>query len=414
MSKLTFKRWMPVAASIAIQLCLGTAYIWSLFQTNIAIGLFGGDNAKAVLTFSLLLFMLSIGGTLGGMLQKKLSPRTVVILGGLILGCGFIGASFSTSANPWFLWISYGCVGGIGMGFIYSTTIGICQRWWPDKRGLITGIIVAALGLGGVLFTPIVRSLIKTFTTDVVGAGELKTFMVLGIIFIVVCCLGGLFMINPPKDYNPANWIPKLNANITTINYTAKEMVRTYQFYLITASLLLACMGGLMMIGFASPIAVAKGMAEVASVGVIVISIFNSVGRLFWGWISDKLGRKKTILLLLCGTAILSLLVNLATGYLIFVLIGLIGFIYGGFLSTFPALLADYYGAKNMAYNYGIVLIGFGIGAVVSSYIGGHYKNVAATDINLMFPAFIIASIAAVLAIVFIALLKPIKVKDNK
>jgi OFA family oxalate/formate antiporter-like MFS transporter len=176
---------------------------------------------------------------------------------------------------------------------------------------------------------------------------------------------------------------------------------------------MLACMGGLMMIGFAKPIAVARGLAETATVGVLAISIFNSFGRLFWGIASDKLGRKKTIVLLLCLTAILSLCVNIARGYMIFVLIGCIGFAYGGFLSTFPAFTADLFGAKHNATNYGIVLVGFGIGAVVSSYIAGYYKNIAAADINLMFPAFIIASAAAIVAILFILLLKPVKMQNT-
>jgi len=124
--------------------------------------------------------------------------------------------------------------------------------------------------------------------------------------------------------------------------------------------------------------------------------------------ISDKIGRKNTLIILLCGTSVLSLLVNLANGYLIFVLIGFIGFFYGGFLSTFPSLTADLFGAKYMATNYGMVLLGFGAGAVISSNIAGYYKNLAATDISLMFPAFIIASVCALAGVVLMLLLKQI------
>lgn len=137
-----------------------------------------------------------------------------------------------------------------------------------------------------------------------------------------------------------------------------------------------------MMIAFAKPIAVAKGLAETATIGVLVISLFNSLGRLFWGMVSDRLGRKNTIVLLLAGSAVLSLLVNSVNGYLIYVLIGFIGFFYGGFLSTFPSITADVFGPKYMATNYGMVLVGFGAGAIASSYIAGHYKNVAAQDIS--------------------------------
>jgi OFA family oxalate/formate antiporter-like MFS transporter len=405
MNQKTTKRIIPVLAAILIQLCLGTAYIWSIFQNGIAKSLFGGDNASAGLTFSLLLAMLTIGSTIGGKLQDKYGPRMIVILGGVIMALGFFIASFTTANAPWMLWVSYGVIGGIGMGFTYSTTIACAQKWYPDKRGLITGIIVAALGFGGVLFTPIIEKTNKLFGG--VGVGELKTFMLLGFIFIIVCTLGGIFIKNPPSGYLPAGYVPPTpKAGQLHKDFTPGEVLKTPQFYMVTAALMFACMGGLMMIGFAKPIAIAKNMAETATIGVLVISLFNSFGRLFWGIVSDKLGRKNTILLLLCGTMGLSLLVNLATGYLIYVLIGLIGFFYGGFLSNFPSFTADMFGTKYNATNYGMVLVGFGIGAVVSTYIAGYYKNLAATNINLMFPAFVIASAAAVVGILLIAFLK--------
>jgi len=165
-------------------------------------------------------------------------------------------------------------------------------------------------------------------------------------------------------------------------------------------------MGGLMMIGFAKPIAYDKGLTEIATIGVIAVSITNSFGRLFWGMMSDKLGRINTIIVLLTGTAVLSLFVNAVTGYWVFVLIAFIGFFYGGIIGTFPSLTADLFGAKNMAANYGFVLLGFGSGAIISSQIAGYYKNIAADDISLMYPAFIIASCCAAAGIVLMIILK--------
>lgn len=403
-------RVIPVIAAISIQLCLGTAYIWSVFQAGIAESLFAGNNANAALTFSILLAILSVGSTIGGKLQDKIGPRKTVIIGGGILAIGFFLASFASVAMPWILWVTYGVLGGLGMGFIYSTTIACAQKWYPDKRGLITGVIVSALGFGGVVFTPIVESIIKNFGNGVPGQGELVSFRILALIFIVVCSVGGWFIQNPPVDYAPDGWVNK-NAGTGLIAMTPSQVLKTPQFYLLTFSLMLACMGGLMMIGFAKPIAVARGLAETATVGVFAITMFNSFGRLFWGVVSDKIGRKRTIVLLLGLTAVLSLCVNAATGYLVYVLIACIGFAYGGFLSTFPAFTADLFGARYNATNYGIVLVGFGIGAVVSSYIAGYFKNIAAADINLMFPAFIIASVAAVVAVISILLIKPLAVK---
>ena len=395
----------PIIASIAIQLCLGIAYIWSVFQTGIANSIFNGDNAAASLTFSLLLSTLTIGSVIGGKLAARFSTRVIVIIGGVILALGFFLASFVTANVPWLLWLGYGVMGGTGMGFTYSTTIACSQKWFPEKKGFVTGLIVSALGFGGVVFTPIIERLIALFGGSQIG--EPATFRVLSAIFLVVCTVGALFLKNPPQDAAQSS----ASASASDNSLSPSQVLRDPRFYLVMFSLMLACMGGLMMIGFAKPIAVAKGLGATATIGVLIISMFNSLGRLFWGMASDKLGRKRTILILLVGSAALSLLVNSANGYLIYVVIGFIGFFYGGFLSTFPSLTADLFGPRHMATNYGLVLLGFGAGAVASSYIAGHYKNVAAQDISLMFPAFVIAACCAGVGVLLMLLLKTGKKK---
>jgi OFA family oxalate/formate antiporter-like MFS transporter len=399
-------RTVPVIAAVAIQLCLGTAYIWSVFQAGIAESLFAGNNANAALTFSILLAVLGIGSAIGGKIQDIIGPRLTVIIGGFILAVGFFLASFTTPSAPWAIWLTYGVLGGFGMGFIYCTTIACAQKWYPDKRGFITGVIVAALGFGGVITTPLVEWIISNFGNGVAGRGELISFRILSLIFIVVCTVGGWFIHNPPADYLPAGWAPKDAALAASINLKPSQALKTPQLYLLTLSLMLASMGGLMMIGFAKPIAVARGLAQTATIGVLAITLFNSLGRLFWGAVSDRFGRKKTIILLLALTAVLSLCVNIAAGYMIYVLIAAIGFAYGGFLSTFPSFTADLFGAKYNAANYGIVMVGFGTGAVISSYIAGYYKDIASADINLMFPAFVIASVAALCTILLVWMIK--------
>ncbi len=397
-------RIIPIIAAIAIQMCLGNAYVWSIFQTGIAESIFGGDNAAASLTFSLLLFLLAVGSIIGGKLAVKYSTRKVVIAGGIILAAGFFSASFVTSSAPWLLWATYGVLGGLGMGFTYSTTIACAQKWYPERKGLVTGLIVSALGFGGVVFTPILEALIANFGGPALG--EQPTFRVLSLIFIIVCSIGGIFMKNPPESIAAVNAAAQASNLPAGPELSPKEVLKRPEFYIMAFAFMMACMGGLMMIGFAKPIAVAKGLAETAMVGVLIISLCNSLGRLFWGTISDKIGRKKTIIILLMGSGTMSLLVSTANGYWIFVLIGFIGFFYGGFLSNFPSLTADLFGAKHMATNYGMVLMGFGIGAVIASYIAGYFKNLAVENIDLMFPAFIIAAGCAAVGILLMLLLK--------
>jgi len=400
-----------VIAAVAIQLTIGVAYIWSVFQTGIADSIFGGDNAAASLTFSLLLAMLTIGSVIGGKLAARFSTRKVVFSGGLLLCAGFFLASFVTENVSWLLWVSYGVMGGLGMGFTYSTSIACAQKWYPHKKGLVSGGIVSAIGIGGVIFTPVAESLITAFGGR--GVGEVKTFMVLSVVYLVVCSIGSLFMKSPPSGYMADKMISNQVAATDVKSYTTTEMLKTPQFYLATFTLLVACMGGLMMIGFAKPIAEAKGLLQTATIGVLAISLTNSLGRLLWGMISDKLGRINTIIVLLVGTAALSLFVNAATGYWVFVLIAFIGFFYGGMIGTFPSLIADIFGPKYMAANYGFVLLGFGVGAIISSQIAGHYRNVAINNINLMFPAFVIASCLAVAGLVMMLVLRTLQKRKS-
>lgn len=409
-------RIIPVIASIAIQMCLGTAYIWSVFQTGIANHLFGGNSANSLLTFSLLLAFLTVGGTIGGKIQQKIGTRNIILIGGVILALGFFLSSFIKPSFGWVIWITYGVIGGIGMGFIYSPSIGCCQKWFPDKRGLISGIIVSALGFGGVVFTPIAKELIGALGKGATGIGELYTFAILAAIFLAVCSVGGFFIVDPPAGYCPKGWTPPApKKGEMTQQFSASEMVKTPQYFMITGAFMLACMAGLMIIGLASQIAVAKGVnPEIAAIGVMIISISNSFGRLFWGWLSDKTGRKNTIIVLLIISAVFITVVNFVSGYWIFALIAACGFAYGGYLGTFPAITADYFGTKNVGMNYGMVLFGFGVGAVASSYIGGYFKDIARNDIKLMFPAFIIAAAASIAGAIIMLLIKYPKDKNKE
>ncbi|MFA7637058.1 MAG: OFA family MFS transporter [Monoglobales bacterium] len=415
-------RWIPVIADIAIQLCLGTAYIWGVFQKGVAIHLFGGNNADAGLAFSILLSMLTLGSTIGGYLQNKYSTRPVVIVGGIILSIGFLLASVTSVSMGWMIWITYGVVGGFGMGMTYSTTIACCQKWFPDKRGFITGIIVSALGFGGVVFTPIAEALITKYGNGVPGIGELVTFRWLALIFLIVCTIGGLFVENPPKDYCPEGWTPPVpKSGVKQKDFTPSQSLKTPQFYAITFTLMLACMAGLMMIAFGKTIAgYQPELKEIAVAGVMAVTLFNSFGRLFWGWVSDKIGRRSTILILLIGTAVCVLLVKLVvTNILFFALVALIGFLYGGYLGTFPAITADYFGPKHVGMIYGMVLLGFGVGAVLASYIGGYFIDAAKAadpnvlDINILFRAFIFASAASIIGAVIMFFTKHPKAKSE-
>lgn len=403
-------RWVPVIASIAIQMCLGTAYIWSVFQSYLIKGpstpnaLFNWPATNGTLAYALLLGVLTFGSTIGGrMLDKYKNARAVLMIAAIIMGVGFFLAQFTTEANPWVLWLTYGILGGFGMGMAYSTTISNCQKWFPDKRGLITGIIVSALGFGGLVFTPVAEALIKNF-------GVLKTFSVLGVIFIVVTFICSLFINVPPEGYKPAGWTPPAPKNgIVTQNFTPSEVLKMPQFYMVTIALMCATAAGSMMIPMAKILGLQPqyGLTKSAAIaGVMIITGCNSFGRLFWGWVSDKLGRKKTILILLVIAGLSIVFVAFTKSYLMLVFIAIIGFSYGGFLGVFPALTADFWGTKSGAQIYGMVLLGFGVGAVASSYTIAYFSKTKNFS-----TAFVIAAIASVVGFVIISMLKPPKSK---
>ena len=407
----TYHRWIPVIACIAIQLCLGTAYIWSVFQSYLIIGkstpnaLFNWPATHGTLAYALLLGVLTIGSTIGGRIQDKLKPRPVIIAAGIVLGLGFFLVQFTTEATPWVLWLTYGVIGGFGMGMAYTTTIACCQKWFPDKRGLITGVIVSALGFGGLLFTPIAEALIKEY-------GVLNTFAIFGVLFLVVTVTGAFFIKNPPDGFKPAGWTPPAQKDgIIAQSFTPLEALKTPQFYMVTLAFMCATAAGSMMIPMAKILGLQpdSGLSNKEAVaGVMIITGFNSFGRLFWGWISDKLGRKKTLLILLVVAAVSIIAVSFASAYTMLALIAVIGFSYGGFLGVFPAMTADFFGTKNVATIYGMVLLGFGVGAVGSSY------TVAKLSASKSFStAFLIAGIGAVVGFVIISLLRPPKLKKE-
>jgi len=502
--KITGKRAVVVVATVCIQLIIGIAYIWSAFQEGVTYGLFGGQNQLAGLTFSLLLASLTISSVFGGKLAARFSTRTVIIAGGIMVSIGFFSAAFVTENTRWLLWLTYGIIGGAGMGFTYTPSLACVQKWFPHKKGLITGVVVAALGLGTAAFGPLVPLMVANFSGiehSFIGlyTGESLTFMVLAAVFLVVCVVGGLFMKNPPEGYVEfvnVNYREKLNKckecdddtyrdiNSDSVldkqavetalcrppiesdaivhvegehdiqkeeedcencpkpivyafhppvrrakrpklpefaprNLYSKQMLKTPYYYLMTFALMLACISGLMVINFARDIARLQGFTGgIATVAILAIGLSNSGGRIIWGLISDKLGRLNSIFILLGLTTVLSPFMAIVPGGGVFAIIALIGLCYGGILAIFPALTAEVFGAKNLATNYGFVLLGFGVGAIVASQIAGVFANMALPlydyygniirygDISKMLPAFLIGMACTFLAAMLMMTIK--------
>lgn len=395
-SQKTFPRIVPLIAGVIIQLCLGTVYIWGVFQQPV-MDLFKWDKTTASLTFSIVLGFFVLGSIIGGRIQDKTSPRIVTLVGGVILGIGTFLASFTPADNPFFLYITYGMLGGFGMGMTYTTIIACCQKWFRDRMGLATGVVVGALGFGGVIFTPLAKYFLST-------AGVPSTFVYFAIIFAAVCIVGSIFLKNPPQDYMPKNYKPAAGKT-AAVDYTAGQMLKTPSFYAITISLLLAVPAYFIISPLIGSIGQERGLsADTASVvAVMMLSLFNSAGRIVAPWISDKIGRKLTIYILMAGTIAAILLFIIAQGWFVLVLVAAVAFCYGGYLGIYPALTNGFFGMKNAGVNYGIVLIGFGIAAIFTPFMV-KWVNIG-SDYTVSF--IVAAALAGIAMIVAVFIKKP-------
>jgi len=390
-----FPRIVPLLAGVIIQLCLGTVYIWGVFQPYV-MQTFGWETLTASMTFSIVLGFFVLGSIVGGRIQDKTNPQVVIFSGGLILGAGIFLASFTPAANPFYLYLTYGFMGGFGMGMTYTTIIACCQKWFRDKMGLATGIVVASLGFGGFIFTPLAKLFLST-------AGVPSTFVYFAIIFTVVCVAGSFFLKNPPKDYLPKGAVQKAQKR-AAVDYNAGQMLKTPSFYAITISLLLAVPAYFIISPILVIIGEARGLSpEAAVAGVMIASLLNSAGRLVGPWISDRLGRKKTIYLLMIGTIAAILVFIAAQSYLILGLTAVIAFCYGGYLGIYPALTSEYYGMKNAGVNYGIVLVGFGIAAIFTPIMA----RMVNSGENYTMSFIIAATLAGIAMIVAIFIKRP-------
>src|SRR4029077_13759756 len=216
----TNNRWVIAIAGVFLQIALGAVYAWSVFRVPLA-KQFGWSISEVTLTFTISIFVLGIAAFFGGLWLNQKGPRVVAITGGVLYGLGVFLASFSAN-KLWWLYLSYGLIGGIGLGFGYIVPVAVLVKWFPNRRGLITGIAVGGFGAGALITAPLATHLIQS-------VGVLNTFAYLGVAYLVVTVIGGLFMQNPPDGWTPQGWTPTRSevSHRAGHDYTLSEALKT-------------------------------------------------------------------------------------------------------------------------------------------------------------------------------------------
>jgi MFS transporter, OFA family, oxalate/formate antiporter len=360
--KPTRGRWLLAGAAVLVQLALGAVYAWSVF-VNPFRDQMGWSRTEAALPFIVTIGVLFIGTLFGGRIQDRIGPRPVVLAGGVMYSVGVMLASFVESPGQlWLLVLTYGLIAGVGLGAAYIVPVAMLVKWFPDRRGLITGIAVGGFGAGALITAPVARRLLDE--NDVA-----QVFLPLGIAYLVVTLIGGALFRNPPAGYTVPGFDPAAARVVgTTDSYTLSEALRTPVWYRLTAVLAINVTAGIALISQAGPAAedITGASATTAASIVGILAIFNGAGRVFWGWVSDTMGRMRAFLAIFAIQVVCFVILPSASPIVLFFLLGALVYLcYGGAFGTMPATAADFFGPKNVGAIYGAMIVGWSIGGVV-------------------------------------------------
>jgi OFA family oxalate/formate antiporter-like MFS transporter len=389
---------------VFLQIALGAVYAWSVFRVPLA-KQFGWSISEVTLTFTISIFVLGFAAFFGGLWLNRKGPRVVAVTGGVFYGLGIFLASF-THRLSW-LYLTYGVIGGIGLGLGYIVPVAVLVKWFPDRRGLITGIAVGGFGAGALITAPVATRLIQS-------VGVLSTFAYLGIAYLIVTVVAGLFMRNPPDGWKPEGWTPTVTQTSQRAgrDFTLNEALKTWQWWALWLLLFLNTCAGISIISQEAPLfqeetgvtaAIAASMVGLASIG-------NAVGRVFWAWVSDLITRSATFFVMFVAQILLFwFLPNIATAWFLTIVTFVVLMCYGGAFGTMPAFTADYFGPKNVGPIYGLMLTAWGFASVFGPLLIAHMRETAGSYRGALHVIAGVMTISAVLPI----LVRPPRTRDG-
>jgi OFA family oxalate/formate antiporter-like MFS transporter len=431
----TPNRWAIAWAGVLVMILAGTVYAWSNF-TQPLIASFGWSSTQASLVFGIAIFALGIGAVIGGRWQDKVGPRTVTITGIILWGIGNLLAAVGPH-EVWWWDLTYGILGGLGNGMAYITPVATVTKWFPDKRGLASGMVVMGFGLGAFIYGFVLKA-IPGFVLASKDAGAyadaksaavvagtpfdaaahamsavdvstiMTVFIASGIVYAIVGGLAAMMLQNPPDGYS-AGGVASAAASHEG-SYTPAQVLRMPQLYLLWLMLFLNVVAGILIVSNAVPIIrelISKGVTDPDAIKALTgtaisayafVAVFNGLGRFFWGAVSDRIGRNMVLVCIYaCQVVIFFLLPGFHSVPLVLFAFAIILACYGGGFGTMPSFNADYFGTKFLGQNYGYIITAWGLGGLVGPYIAGAVKDRTGSFSGALMPMAVMLLCAIVL-----------------
>lgn len=382
------------AAFFIIFVCSGSA-AFSVFVTPLTQAT-GATAAQVLITLTIYQFVMSLFGVISGKIVDVFGPKKLVYIGGLVFGIGWALTSVASSLPM--LYLSYGLLAGAGNGLLYNPAINTALRWYPEKKGTMSGILLAAASLGPLVLAKVGAILCAQFGT--------QGLIFIGVFYFVLVCLVGWKMTAPEPGWAPEGFTAQAAAS-AGIDYTPQEMVKTGTFWILLVLFSIACTAGIMLIGSLSAIAQTQlGMTAVTAANMVVINcLSNFGGRLIVGKLCDKIGELKTLSIIFVLTIVGLIGLKIATDQIMFIIfLVILGASFGGVLVVFPPLTNKTFGVKNSGINYGIMFFGYSIGALIGPQIAARSLD-KALGVAAYSQAYVIAAIVAVVGLGITAVL---------
>ena len=420
-------RWAIALAGVVVMLCLGTVYSWSLFTNTLVAG-FNWTTQDATLPFELAIFFLGIGAVFGGRWQDSVGPRMVTIVGVILWGAGVLLAGIGTEAlGKWWMDLTYGVIGGFGIGMAYVTPVAMVTKWFPDRRGLGSGMVVMGFGLGAFFYNQVLTRLavyksaakpagafvaakaaaIKAGTAFVAsqyalpaGAlhGMMMLFTVSGVVFVIIGGVCAFALKNPPANYTVAGATSA--AATQTTGYTPSQATSMPQLYGLWILLFLNVTAGILIISNAAPIYTELTGATPAQAGQVYgfLAVFNGLGRFFWGSISDRIGRAMAYTAMYLIQSVIFFLMAHTGGFVaVGIYFAIVLLCYGGGFGVMPSFTADFFGTKYLGQIYGYILTAWGVGGIVGPFVAAKVRDVTGSYAGALVPVAVMLLIASVI-----------------